>query len=139
MTMNERALSLLGLCKRAGKLAAGEAQVLEALNDHKARLILVVEDSSPHVLRKIKAACGDQIPVLSIPATRGELGQALGWESCVAAAVQDMGFAVKLADLLAPATPEGAEQTAALHEKWEKMQRRKKEKPRKAKGVSRSK
>lgn len=135
--MDSRFLSLLGLCKRAGKLCAGEAAALEAVNARKARLALAAEDSSEHVLRKLTAACGERVPLMRLRASKAELGAALGWQDCAAAAVLDMGFAEKLAQMAAAEQGEYAGLAAGITEKREKMRRRKQEKPGKKRSASR--
>ncbi|MCD8160540.1 MAG: ribosomal L7Ae/L30e/S12e/Gadd45 family protein [Clostridiales bacterium] len=129
--MDSRFLSLLGLCKRAGKLAAGETLALEAIEAHKVRLVLVTEDCSPRSLRKLTNACGDRIPLMQVALSRAALGGALGWETCAAVAVEDGGFAARLAALVAQAQPEYAPLAEAAAARQEKLLRRKKEKPRK--------
>lgn len=129
--MSREILTLLGLCKRAGQLAPGEDPALEAVGAHKARLIVAAADVSPHTLRKLSAVCDGRVPILSAVETKAQLGRALGWESCGAAAVLDLGFAVKLAALLAQETPEYAPAAEALQAKQSKLLRRKREKPRK--------
>lgn len=129
--MDNRFLSLLGLCKRAGKLAAGETLALEALEAHKARLVLVTEDCPPRSLRKLTNACGQRVPLMQVALSRAVLGSALGWDACAAVAVEDAGFAAKLAELVAQAQPEYAALAEAAAARQEKLLRRKKEKPRK--------
>lgn len=129
--MDNRFLSLLGLCRRAGQLAAGEAMTLEAVAAHRARLVIVTRDCAPRSLRKLTEACGDRVPLIQVSFSRTELGGAIGWEGCVAAAVENMGFAVKLADLAAQVQPEYAPLAASVAARQEKMLRRKKEKPQK--------
>ncbi len=127
--MDNRFLSLLGLCKRAGKLAAGETLALEALEAHKARLVIVTEDCSPRSLRKLTNACGQRVPLMQVTLSRAVLGSALGWEACAAVAVEDAGFAARLAELVAQAQPEYAALAEAAAARQEKLLRRKKEKP----------
>lgn len=126
--MSEALLRLLGLCKRSGNLAPGEDPAIEAISAHRARLLVTASDVSPHTLRKLSAVCGDRVPVFQAAVTKAELGAALGWESCGAAAVLDMGFAVKAAGLIAGGRPEYAEALTALTAKQAKMLRRKREK-----------
>lgn len=126
--MSTALLRLLGLCKRSGNLAPGEDPAIDAINAHRARLLVTASDVSPHTLRKLSAVCGDRVPILQAAVTKAELGAALGWESCGAAAVLDMGFAVKVAGLIAEGRPEYAEVLASLTAKQTKMLRRKREK-----------
>lgn len=124
-------LSLTGLAKRAGRLALGEDMVEEAIQGHKARLILLACDAAQGTARRVDNHAGDRIPVLRIAASRAELGGALGRESCAVCAFTDMGLASKAAEAAAKDNPAYAAAAQELGRRQAKMLRRKKEKPRK--------
>ena len=44
--MNDKILSFLGLCRRAGKLIVGAEPSIESINKHKAKLIIFAKDFS---------------------------------------------------------------------------------------------
>ena len=124
-------LQLMGLAKRAGRLALGEDMVAEAIQNHKARLILLAADTGEATLRRTQKRAGDRVPVLQIAADKAEMGGALGRESCAVCALTDLGLASKTATALATEDRAFAPVAEELERKQAKMLRRKKEKPRK--------
>lgn len=124
-------LSLLGLAHRAGRLAIGEDMTIEAVADHKVRLLVLAADTAPTTVRRAQRLAGERIPVATLKETKAELGAALGRENCALCAVLDMGFAAKLAEKLSAEDPAFAETAALILKKSEKIARRKVVKPRK--------
>ena len=51
--MNDRILSLLGLCRRAGKLVIGADPCIESMAKSKAKLILYANDFSQNSLKPV--------------------------------------------------------------------------------------
>ncbi len=129
--MSFEILNLLGLAKRAGRLAQGDDMSAEAVNDHKCRLLVVASDAAPGTLRRCKNIAGDRVPVAVLKNTKSELRAALGRDSCAVCALTDMGFAAKLAPLIVAESPEFSAAAEEIARKSAKMLRRKKEKPRK--------
>nr|WP_155987744.1 ribosomal L7Ae/L30e/S12e/Gadd45 family protein [Gorillibacterium massiliense] len=83
----------LGLAMRAGKLTAGDSNVLDAIRTGEAKLILIASDASDNAQKKYTDKCSYyQIPFL-ICGTREEIGAAIGKEERVVLAVTDAGFA----------------------------------------------
>lgn len=124
-------LHLLGLARRAGRVAMGESMSEEAVRGHRVRLLLAAGDASDGTLRRTRRMAGERIPLAVLPCTRAELGAALGKESCAVCAVTDLGFAVRLAALVED--PAFAPQAAELAQKQAKIACRKQKKPQKAK------
>ena len=88
-------LGLVGLAFRAGKLAAGDAAVSEAVSaNQRVRLICTASDASPRVLERA-ARMPERCNGLHVdlPFTRTELGGALGLRDCGIIAFLDPGFA----------------------------------------------
>ena len=56
--MNDRILSLLGLCRRSGKLSLGNDAVIASVRDGEARLVLCTADISENTRKKITYAAG---------------------------------------------------------------------------------
>lgn len=126
-------LSLLGLARKAGRLAQGEDMTAEAVADHKVRLLVLTSDTAPTTVRRTHRLAEDRIPVAVLKEKKAELGAALGRDTCAVCAVLDMGFAAKLAEKIAAEQPEFAETAAEILRKSEKIARRKVTKPRKRK------
>ena len=88
--------SLLGLCKRAGKIAGGEVAAIEAIRGKKAFLVIVADDASANTKKKFhNSAAFYEIPIIEF-GTKAELGRAIGEEIRAVLAVTESGFANKL-------------------------------------------
>ncbi len=85
-----RALSRLGLEKRAGFLVSGADQVENALRKQQARLVVHAGDAAADGMRKLQRP---DVQALQLPCSRGEIGLALGREAVVHAAVIDSAAA----------------------------------------------
>ena len=125
---NSSLLGLIGLARKAGKTEVGEEPVSIAARNHKARLLLMAEDSAENTQRR-----GDSLgeigncPCLRVPCTKSELGLALGRSSCAILAITDTGFAAAAAKKLAELDPELCGEAAGrLDRKAEKAFRRQK-------------
>lgn len=99
MIPNEVA-SMLGLCRRAGQVIAGEFAVERALQSRRAALLLISDDASPRtrerfvgLAERAKVACYQL-------GTREELGHAIGQPPRVVLAVQNGPLARNLAGRL---------------------------------------
>lgn len=102
--MNDRILSLLGLCRRAGKLTMGNDTVIESVLNRKAKLVIAASDLSKRTAKGIFAASHENnVKVLEINRTKEQMGSALG-KYCAVVAVLDSGFAKKLTELITAET-----------------------------------
>ena len=98
--MNDRLLSFLGLCRRAGKLVIGFDPLRDAVESGKAFLVLVAADISANTLKKLCAALeGSTVPFYTVKRTKDEISFSLG-KTCACLAVIDKGFADKLCELI---------------------------------------
>lgn len=93
---NNRVLSLLGLCQKAGVLKSGEFGTTEAVKSYKAFLVIVPEDASANTKKEFTNMCSFyEVPYYEF-STKDELGRAIGRESRSSVAVCDEGFAKSL-------------------------------------------
>jgi ribosomal protein L7Ae-like RNA K-turn-binding protein len=91
--MNDRLLSLLGLCRRAGKLSLGFDAALGSARMGETELMITASDLSPKTAAAVAHVTeGEQIELLAIGKTMDEIGQAVGKRVGVLA-VNDAGFA----------------------------------------------
>lgn len=99
--MNDRLLSLLGLCRRAGRLVIGADPVKEAIDTHKALLVICASDISQNTEKKIRVVVEAEgnVEYHIINRTKDELSFSLG-KTCAVLAVIDKGFADKLSELI---------------------------------------
>lgn len=102
----EKILSMIGLAHKAGRVEIGEEPVGSAARAKKARIILVAGDAADSSVRRAMGfASAGSCLCLIVPATKEELGRALGRTSCAMAAVTDIGFADAVAKKLAALDP----------------------------------
>ena len=98
--MNDRLLSFLGLCKRAGYLIAGADTVVRAIRDEKALLVLIAADMSPNSTKNVQFAAGQKrVPLRTLDCSKEELSFALG-KHCGVICVTDRGFADKILEMV---------------------------------------
>ena len=99
---NDKALSMLGLCRRAGKLSCGHDAAHTSIKHGHAKLCLLSSDASPRLCEEFEHACsseGRSIPFAVTPYTMDQIGAATALRSAVLT-VDDGGFAARLKTLL---------------------------------------
>ena len=87
----DKTLQLLGLARRAGKLAAGRDAVLDAVKKNETTLVLLTSDASERHRRELKNA-GCLCEIKTLPCDMEAAGAATGKRSCIFA-LTDAGFA----------------------------------------------
>ena len=118
-------LRMLGLARRAGKLAYGDELVREACFDHKTRCVFIAGDAGANAAKKA-AFYADKanVPCVTLPHGKLELGSAIGKAGCAMCAVADIGMAAAAVNKLAEQDPAYAEVAQQLSEKKAKIQSR---------------
>lgn len=97
---NDRLLSFLGICKRAGRLVSGADTVTKTIGEGKAKLALYASDISENSLKGVlRAAEQKAVPVKQLSYTKDELSFALG-RHCGIICTTDDGFAAKILTLI---------------------------------------
>lgn len=129
---NDPCLGMLGLARRAGKLAFGDELVRQLCAEHKARCVLIAADAGESTAKKAALyAARVSIPCITLPHDKETLGAAIGKNGCAVCALSDIGMAAAAIGKLAMQHPEYAEVAAQLEEKNVRIQSRKgKKKPR---------
>ncbi len=93
--MTEKALSLLGLCMRAGRMVSGEETCVKAIRAGNAHLAVIDGGASANARKALGDACAyRQVPLLITDP--GQLGQAVGKRNRMAVVVTDAGFAAAI-------------------------------------------
>lgn len=124
----DKVLGMLGLAKKAGRLEVGEEPVGGAARAREARLILVAQDAADNTIRRVRHfADAGQCLWVKVPATKDELGRAVGRTSCAMVAVTDIGFAEAAAKKLATVDEAFAETAERLAVKAQRAAERRKE------------
>jgi len=89
-----RSLALLGMAKKAGRLAVGSEAAADAARRGKAKLIITASDASDASVRRAKSnAESGGVKYLAVPFTMFELGQTAGRGSPGTIAFLDKGLA----------------------------------------------
>ncbi len=102
MKDNPKFLSLLGMCRRAGKLSCGHDSTIGSVRSKTAKLCLLSSDSSVRLRQELEREAGFEgrnIPVKILFSTMEEIGRATGLKSAVLS-VNDEGFAKTMLALL---------------------------------------
>ena len=96
---NNKFLSLLGLCQRAGKLVSGELPCEKALKGVKVKLLIISEDASGNTKKKFKNAALLKNVDIICTETKENIGRAIGKDLRSTVAIIDEGFARQLKNL----------------------------------------
>lgn len=95
-------LNLLGLARRGGRLALGEEPVADVCKTKKARVVFLASDAGETIIRRgSRMADGANVPLVTLPWTKAEIGFHLGRASCALLALTDQGLASTVVERLA--------------------------------------
>ena len=127
MDNRQRPLGYLGLARRGGNVVIGEEPVGIACRGSHARLMLLAKDAADNTFRRARSfAAGGKPPIIRVPYTKAELGDALGVNACAIVAFTDVSLA--LAFVKALEEPEHYGQLIeTLQAQVERVQKRRKE------------
>lgn len=96
-----KVLSLLGLAKKAGKVASGEFSTESAVKSGKVYLVLVADEASENTKKKFRNMCEYyQVPFFCY-GKKEELGGCIGAQFRASLAVTDPGFSEAIQKQLA--------------------------------------
>ena len=90
-----RALGLLGLARRGGRVRLGRDDALRTLRSGRARAVVLAADAGADLRRALDRemrTAGSDVTMLVIDAKKTELGRALGRESLGVAVLTDEGL-----------------------------------------------
>lgn len=97
--MSDRLLSLLGLCRRAGRLTIGCDPVKESVTKGEAQLVLFAKDASANTLKDVASVAEKAgVKTVTIAYDKKEISASVG-KLCAVAGVNDGGFAKKILEL----------------------------------------
>lgn len=89
-----RLASMIGLCRRAGRLGCGTDIVTGALKTGGVHLVLLAKDPSARTRKVVTDKCAFyKTALIELPLTREELGRACGKAPLSAVSVSDPNFA----------------------------------------------
>lgn len=91
--MESKAMGLLGLAKKAGRVSCGESACKEAIRFGSALLILLAEDASHNTKKNITDSCKYYNVPYATLGTKESLGHSIGNSYNAVVSVNDEGFA----------------------------------------------
>lgn len=91
----DKFLSLLGMCRRAGRLQWGHDACLSSVRSGGAKLCLLAQDASERLGREFRRAAADGTPVVDTSYTMRQFEAAVGLHAGVLS-TEDAGFASEL-------------------------------------------
>lgn len=97
--MKQKALNLLGLMTRAGKIVTGD-DLVKSIQNQKINLLLVSEDCGPNTYKKLTDKAQYYKIETVICFTTDEISNAIGRENRVAVGIADRGFSNKFKELI---------------------------------------
>ena len=93
-----RALNMLGLCARAGKLISGEKACLQSIRSGGVYAVMLDAGASGNAVKSISDACSHHdVTLLTVP--EFELGDAIGKPGRMVVGITDPGFAGRIIQL----------------------------------------
>ena len=125
--MNDSYLNLLGLARRASLIESGDEATRGAVSKGAVRLLLLAKDSSDRTFETFTfIAESAEIPCITLPATREEIGNAIGKRPTAVIALCDNGFSLSILKKLAADVDEAKNLLPLFEKKAERAKRRKK-------------
>ncbi len=97
--MNDKVLSLLGLCKKSGNISLGFDACLESVKQKNSSLILVTNDLSERTLNRIYDQINNKVNIIVLNLSMEDIRKILGKSSGIIS-VNNNGFAEKIKQLL---------------------------------------
>lgn len=95
---HDRAISMLGLAAKAGKVISGEFSTEKAIKSQKAFLVLVAEDASDNTKKKFRDMCSFYHTHFQVYGSKEQLGAAIGKEFRASLAIMDEHLAGAVKD-----------------------------------------
>ena len=100
--MQNKYMSMLGLARRAGRLAMGHDMALDSIRRKKAKLLLFTSDASPRLKEEFSRASERFLPQLlcvTVSETMDDIHRAAGYRAGVMC-VTDIHFADRIIELI---------------------------------------
>lgn len=123
---NDPVLGMLGLSRKAGKLAPGDEMTCDACAEGKARAVFLASDAGSAAAKKAEYyAEKANVPLIRLPHSKEALGAAIGKSQSAVCAVTDIGLAASVVQKLAAQDAAFADAARLLAEKNTRIQSRK--------------
>lgn len=109
MTSYNKVLSMLGIARRAGRVASGEFSTEKAVKTGKAHLVVVASDASDNTKKMFRNMCAYYGVAYRVGAEKDVLGHAIGQQMRASLAVTDENLARTIEKLMNENTDGGSE------------------------------
>lgn len=93
MKSNDKAIQMMSMAAKAGKVVSGEFMVEKAVKEKKAYLVIVSEEASGNTAKKFSNMCFFYNVPMYFFGTKEGLGHGIGKEARASVAILDQGFA----------------------------------------------
>ena len=93
MKQNDKAIQMMSMAAKAGKIVSGEFSVEKAVKEGKAHIVIVSEEASKNTVKKFSNMCFFYKVPMYIYGTKDSLGHNIGREARASVAILDEGFA----------------------------------------------
>ena len=121
----DKALSYMGLARRAGVLSVGEESCGTAVSEGRARLLLLAGDASDNARRRAEGFILHRRALLrQLPWSKAELSALLGRDGCSMVCFTDLGLAAEFAAAMALKDENWTDTAQALAARRDKAARR---------------
>ncbi|NLH00405.1 MAG: hypothetical protein GX488_00645 [Clostridiales bacterium] len=116
-----KALSYIGIAKKAGAIAVGETNSGAAIRSGKGRILVLASDASGNARRRAENfVFGTTVPLVVLPYTKEDLAGITGVSGCSMAVFTDVGLAAVFMAALAENEPSFAETAELMAKRNEK-------------------
>ncbi len=92
MKSNDKAISMISMAAKAGKVASGEFSVEKAVKEGKAYMVIVSKEASDNTVKKFSNMCFYYKVPMYIYGTKEVLGHHIGKEARASLEILDEGF-----------------------------------------------
>ena len=100
MVKPDKALQMLGMAMRAGKVKSGEFMTGNSVKDGSAQLVVVAMDASDNTKKQFNNMCDFYNVPIVFYETKEALGHCIGKEFRASLAVTDEGLATKILEII---------------------------------------
>lgn len=122
----DKAQQYLGIARKAGFLAVGEAACGDAIHAGKARLVLLARDVSQDAVKRANTFLyGRRALCRVLPWEKEELSALLGKRGCSMLCFTELSLAARFAAAMAETAPEWRDTAALLSQREDRAKRRK--------------
>ncbi len=96
----DKCLGMIGLAKRAGRIAPGAPNTEKTIRAKKARLVIIASDASENTKKSITDSCAYYKARYIVYSTKDQISRAIGTSETAVLAVTDESFAKAVLNII---------------------------------------